>query len=412
VVISCAALATQAEELPQTLLLIDEPTVEAVLEAAEQDGGLQFRIGDDLRQIARENLVRWSTPAMATAAGEVLLVDGSRLVLAESWTGQPSLKMDARTVSAATKQFGKITFPRVKLRAVLFHAPADVRRRTKQIDRLLAWRGDDRLLLSNQDVLTGKLLGIAENQPADGDHPPGATVVFEADIGKLKLPQARVAGVVCNPGQGSSSSGALAVGLRDGSYLMARSLTADAHRLRVELACGVTVSGTNCRDVVYLQSLAGRLVYLSDIKPADYRHEPYLDIPWPYRTDRNVLGGPLVVDRRWYAKGLGMHSASRLTYRLEADPTGSRYERFAAEIAVDDAAAGRGSVLFRVYLFRANAWQLAYASPVVRGGEASLPVSVDLKDARRIALETDYADHGDERDYANWLDARLEESNP
>jgi hypothetical protein len=47
-------------------------------------------------------------------------------------------------------------------------------------------------------------------------------------------------------------------------------------------------------------------------------------------------------------------------------------------------------------------------SEVIRGGDAPVPISVPLGDAKGLALVVDYADRGDELDHADWLDARLE----
>jgi hypothetical protein len=44
---------------------------------------------------------------------------------------------------------------------------------------------------------------------------------------------------------------------------------------------------------------------------------------------------------------------------------------------------------------------------VVRGGDAPTHISVELGDATAIALLVDFADRGDERDLANWLNPRL-----
>jgi hypothetical protein len=95
---------------------------------------------------------------------------------------------------------------------------------------------------------------------------------------------------------------------------------------------------------------------------------------------------------------------------VEIDEAGTRRmpRRFAAEVAIDDAAIGRGSVVFRVLLLENGTWRSTYVSPVVRGGDVPLPISVELGNAEKIALEVGYADRGDERDYANWLDARFE----
>jgi hypothetical protein len=64
--------------------------------------------------------------------------------------------------------------------------------------------------------------------------------------------------------------------------------------------------------------------------------------------------------------------------------------------------------VFRVLLHADSHWRQVYKSPVVRGGDAPQETAVELDQADQLALEVDYADRGDERDYANWLDARLE----
>jgi hypothetical protein len=138
------------------------------------------------------------------------------------------------------------------------------------------------------------------------------------------------------------------------------------------------------------------------LTPTDYRHVPYLTIEWPFRPDRSVAGGPLFVADARYLKGLGMHSAARLTYALDG-----KWRRFEAAAAIDDSAGRRGSVAFGVHLLRGGQWQAAYASPPVRGGERPIDVSVDLAGADGLTLTVDFADRGDELDHADWLDARL-----
>ena len=103
---------------------------------------------------------------------------------------------------------------------------------------------------------------------------------------------------------------------------------------------------------------------------------------------------------RLYAKGIAMHSASRLTYRLERP-----YSRFEAELAIDAETSGRGSVTFRVFADR----EQKFASEVIRGGQAPLPISVDIRGAKQVSLLIDFAERGDEQDHADWLDARFVE---
>ena len=156
-------------------------------------------------------------------------------------------------------------------------------------------------------------------------------------------------------------------------------------------------------EVCFLQPIGDRTVYLSDLEPIGYKHIPFLAREWDYRLNHNVVGGRLRSGGAMALKGIGMHSTSRLTYRL---PPGFR--RFESLVGIDDQTAGRGSVVFRVFLAQGDGkWVAAYTSPVVRGADSPVTVSIPLHDARALSLVVDFADRGDQLDHANWLSARL-----
>jgi hypothetical protein len=77
--------------------------------------------------------------------------------------------------------------------------------------------------------------------------------------------------------------------------------------------------------------------------------------------------------------------------------------RFEAHVGIDDSTGRRGSVIFRVLVDG----QERFTSPILRGGDAPVPVSVDVRGAKKLELIVDYADRGDVLDHADWLDARL-----
>jgi hypothetical protein len=182
--------------------------------------------------------------------------------------------------------------------------------------------------------------------------------------------------------------------------LVADSLSLGDRQASVELAGAFELSAA-ADAVVMLQPLGGRAVYLSDLRAESYRHVAFLDLAWPYRIDACAAGTRLRAGRRTYLKGIGMHSASRLTYRIDNRP----YARFAAELAIDDRTEGRGSVVFRVFIDDRQ----AFKSDVIRGGDVPVPVSVDVTGGKRLSLVVDFAERGDELDHADWLDARLVE---
>ncbi len=364
------------------------------------------------KSLMLDDLVRLGAPALPRPQTLLLLADGSRLVTAADWKGGAAARLEGDQVVVRSDVFREAHLPRTLVRGLVFANRSSVRDRQGLEKQLRAHEAvSDEILLSNGDRLTGKLTELA-----------GGSVTLDTDSGPTKLLLSRVDAVLLGSRQLSVVSGQLSgeesspwpssettgsdskyvVGLRDGSLLYADGVRADKDSLAIEMADGVKLDGGVAEDVVLLQSLGGKFVYLSDLEPVDYRFVPYLSMEWPWERDRNVLGEILTTGGQRYLKGIGMHSAGRLTYRLEG-----KYRRFDAAVALDDSAGKRGSVTFGVYLLRDGKWKEAYVSDIVRGGDKLKDVSVDVSGADGMTLTVDYADRGDELDHADWLDARL-----
>jgi hypothetical protein len=351
--------------------------------------------------MAIDEMVRWGSPARVAAQPIVLLSDGSRLVTAADWSGGAAVRLDGDSVVVRADEWGNVRLPRGDVRGVVFAQRSRIAEREKLVEIVRAADGaHDQVLLTNQDRLTGAVKEL-----------PGGSITVATAAGDAKLPLSRVEALIFAKAEragGSAEprsqrlSGNLVVGMRDGSLLNADHVAANDRQVELELISGIKLTGGSRDEIVLLQSLGGQFVYLSDLEPADYRHVPYLDVQWPYKRDRNALGEPLMVDGTRYLKGIGMHSAARMTYKLER-----QYKRFDAEVAIDDSAEKRGSVVFGVYVLRDAKWQPAFTSEVVRGGEVPKPISVDVTGADAMTLVVDFADRGDELDHADWLDARL-----
>ncbi len=386
---------------------VDAPRGEAKLVGFRADGMVKFqavsppaKAGSPEMLIRVDELVRWGHPALPRPQTLVLLADGSRLVTAADWSGGVAVRLDGEIVVVRSVAWHEAKLPRAHVMGIVFalHERWQDRQRLENLVR--EDRGEkDTLLLSNQDRVTGRLRKLA-----------GGSLDIDVDGRETSLPLSRVAAVALAKSEVPGGSARprphaprTIVGMRDGSLLYAAKVTGTAANLSLELAGGEKLTGGNVDDVVALVGLGGgTFVYLSDLEPADYKHVPYLSIVWPYRRDRNVLGGPLMVGGNRYSKGIGMHSAARLTYRLDG-----KYKRFDASAALDDSSEGRGSVTFGVYLLRDGQWKQAATSDTLRGGDPPEPVSVDVRGAEMITLTVDFADRGDELDHADWLDARL-----
>lgn len=372
----------QGPDLPR-VIPVDGPTFEAALVAADRQWQLTFRGAETQRRLAAQDLVRFGTWHELARGPLVLLADGSLLAA-------QVLAVDLQHVVLDWRLGGEMKVAREQVRAVALQVPTDRLRREELLDALVeAPARTDQLMLVNGDQWEGTLESLSDRK-----------LRFSTTLGPTELDLSRVQALRFHWGLSPpmAPQGLRAVaGFRDGSRLVLEALRIEAARLEGRTLGGLTVR-TPAEALVALQPLGNRVVYLSDLMPAEYRHVPYLDLAWPFRRDRNVRGGWLRAGGRLYLKGLGVHSAARLTYRL--DPPCRRFE---AELAIDDHTAGRGSAGFRVFVDG----QPRYTSPPVRGGQPPVPVTVDLTGAKRLDLVVDFGERADVLDLADWLDARL-----
>ena len=384
----------------------------------------------ETRKLPLADLCWWGNFAEAPSQPQIVLVDGSLIVadvvsldkqqLTIDWSLAGELKLPLEWVGGILlsppvdrQQADRLRF---QFLSNDFRKPQTKENATGQPDNSEARSDSDRLILFNGDELSGEVVTMSDS-----------AVKIRTAAGETSVSKEKVAAIAFDPSLAAkpdTKQPRVWVGFKDGSRLVASALTVDAGQAKLTTVAlpRVTVPAAN---VIAIQPLDGRAIYLSDLKPAGYQHIPFLDLKWPYRNDRNVLGSQLRAGGRLYLKGLGMHSAARLTYDLDKSrglspvaesseqkgtvPFAPRtFRTFSAEAAIDDQTTGRGSALFRVYTDDGSGkWQLMYESPIVRGGAAPLPISVDLAGAKRLSLLVDFADHGDEQGHADWLNARL-----
>jgi hypothetical protein len=158
------------------------------------------------------------------------------------------------------------------------------------------------------------------------------------------------------------------------------------------------------REVRALQLFGGRAVYLSDLKPKSYDFTPYFDRKWDWVRDGSVGGRDMVLAGSTYTKGVGLHSASRLTYDL-----GGVYQRFEAVVGIDDRTGrenGReGSVRIGV-LVDGKAQDAGGDKELTPRGGPQV-VAVKVAGARELTLVVEFGRHQDVLDHVDWADARL-----
>ncbi len=366
---------------PPVLVPVEGRPLPAALAATDSDGNLVFEAAGGRRVFSRRDIVCWGRCAEPERGPVLLLHDGS--LLAAQLVG-----LKDGVMKADSDSLGLLEIPISRLAALVLELPAAPVERDRLLDRALqAESAETRAVLLNGDVVRGRLLALG-----------GADIQLETEVGPLTLAFGRVSSITFPRAAAESAAapGRMVVGLDDGSRVLAERLAIDERG--ATLVSGGGAWTADLKRLVFLQPASDRVVYLSDLAPEGYRHVPFLNFAWNYRLDRNVLGGRLRNAGQIYLKGIGMHTASRLTFAPPEDA-----KLFQASLAIDDAANELGSVRFRVFVDGGQ----KYVSPTIRGGDPPVPIEVDVSGAKRVDLVVDYADRADVQDHANWLGARF-----
>ncbi len=368
--------------------------------AGQTQTGKLFEISDSRIRMAGEPAMEWKRSDVLRIdwlpQPESLLENGPQLLLANGdRLGIRPLKITAEALHGRWNQFPtwpEIVVPLETVRGALLIPPRNPLERSEAIVRLRDQREtQDYFYLSNGDRLPGQLEGLEE-----------VTFQLTAATGKVSLAIDTVRGFGLNPELTSfpASKGIPALlTLTDGSLLTVRDVRFDGKNLlNCHAACGPELQFP-VDHLVSLQFLGGRVVYLNELEPEQFTSTPYLSRTWPLRRNQNAVGGPLRLGPREYARGLGMHSQSLATYRLDG-----KFLAFQATIGIDGVTEGRGSVIFRVLADG----KPVFTSNIVRGKTPPTVVGpLVVKGVQKLTLAVDFADHGDILDHADWCDAVL-----
>lgn len=418
--IAFAVLVTAARaELPQARL-VDGASIAGRLAGIDAELNIKLLADERLRIVSPRELVAWGEYADVERGPQMVLADGSVLVADLLALEGPNFTIgDASGLGRVL--WNESSLPLDQVWGILLQPAADPLARDRMVRQILDYRGaEDQLLLVGGATVGGTLAAVPLAGRFLPDEGPPPAEVFEisrrGDAEPLTVAAAKVAALLLAAPLAPSRKPLepyLVVGFRDGSLLNVASVRTAADKVEFTLVGGGKVSApladwddpakTLWDRVTLVESRQPRVVFLSDLEPLGYKQIPFLSVERPYGKDQNVLGGRLRSGGKIALKGLGMPSASRLAYDLD-----DSFHRFAAEIALDDQAGLRGSVVVKVLLeAEPGKWQTAYESPILRGGDAPVPISLPLNNARRLALLVEFADRGDVLDYANLLHARL-----
>ncbi|HUT36481.1 MAG TPA: NPCBM/NEW2 domain-containing protein [Planctomycetota bacterium] len=375
------AHAAEPRPLPVRAVTVTEEAIEGGLLAIHPAPAIELRVETGTRTVACADLLalelRQGKPVPSRTDAAVVLRNGD--CLRGAIQGGSS-----RAVTVHSPVFGTAECPLQAVARIELPVPQPPR-------PLQAAEKLDRLLLRNNETIEGTLesldaKGIKFRSALLGDLDVAfdrlAAVVFATQAGAPPKPSQGVV-AIAHADDGTTLSGQLQ-GLKDGG-------------VELQAAFGAALSLRLAR-LLSLEFRGGRLVYLSDLEPAEARETPFFDLVWHYRRDASVDGNPLRIGERTYRKGLGVHSRCELTYAL-----GGTYARFQTDVGLDEEVGEKGNVDIEV---RVDG-KVKFERKALTGRDEPLAVTVDVAGAARLTLVVDFGADFDICDHLDWANARL-----
>ena len=374
---------------------VDYASVEGTLISLSLDGGLRIEVDGELRHIATIDLItvscsevdsnssheeEWGLTTGHDGVG-LDLVGGDR-VFGRLGDSQPEF------VVVESEPWGKLSVPMDALAGVLFSS-AGLPAYADSLDwfRRDSDSADDRLLLTNGDVVRGFIAGVGRD---------GVRLEIADEVKTVPLRLAVAARLVHPPAQASQGPHAI-ISLVDGQRLTVAALEWSGGKVKARRSTGETVepAADQIRSVAFQ---GGRWEWLSAKVPSSSQQVAMLSMEWKHMLDRNVLGGPLRVAGGRYERGIGVHSKSVLEYDLDG-----AYREFVTSFGMDDNS-GRGANVKVVILVDG---QQRFERADVVAGVLHGPVRVDVSGARRLELVVDFGLNGDIQDRFDWIEPGL-----
>ncbi len=380
--------------VPLRVRTITESHLEGTLISLSLEGGLRLNVEGEQRQIDTRDLISISrtdfgTPSVDAVAGPSLgrdevaleLVGGDRIF---GRLGQSK----SESIAVETEAWGQLTLSMERLTLILFsNAELPAYSDSLRWFRRQNEATDDRLLLTNGDVVRGFVTGVDRE---------GLRMEVGDEVSTIPLRLAVAAKLVHPPARVRQVRQAI-VSLVDGQRLTVAELEWNGDKARARIEGGEMVEPPGDR-IASIAFEGGRWTWLSAMSPARAEHTPMLSLEWKHALDRNVLGGPLRVAGVRFERGIGVHSKSVLTYELDGT-----YKEFVTSFGMDDDS-GRGASVNAIVLVDGR--QRFERNDVVPGVLHG-PVRVDVAEAHRLELVVDFGLNGDIQDRFDWVEPGL-----
>jgi NPCBM/NEW2 domain len=156
--------------------------------------------------------------------------------------------------------------------------------------------------------------------------------------------------------------------------------------------------------VVAVDVEQGKAVWLSDLKPLQYRYNPFDAEQYSWAADRCVSGQVMrlktPVGESTFDRGVGLHSESTITYTL-----GGRFRRFDTLAGLDARSGVRGDATL-VVLTDGKERELPAGGRLTSAG-GPLVVELDVTGVKELTIAVRRGNGGGVQDHVNLAEARF-----
>ncbi len=374
---------------------LEGQTISAKWEGLAADGTVTLLVEQKTTAIPIDQLMlihRTNMPSSAPAPDSRPASAGSLMILLNDGSRFPATLRggSARQIEIETLPTGPLTVPLTAIAAVR-RVDVTSPQTNELFDEALKRRDttQDELFIIRDGRVTN-VRGLTESMTSDA-------VAFKYREQTRAIPWSDLYGLILAKGVQTGERPAARCLLEDDSIWAGRLVGGDRQAVRVQLTVGATIT-LPLLTLREIRFQSDRIVFLSDLDPTEYTFEPFGVTRWPYRLDRSAANRPLRIGNMSYARGIGMHSVSTLTYKLDV-----AYKALAADIGIDAAVGQRGDVVFRVL---ADGKEVFNSGPVT-GRNPPRPILVKLEGAGQLQLCVDLGGQLDIGDQANWGNIRL-----
>lgn len=357
--------------------------------------GVVVLAGDRRETIATEQLQTIhfgdaSRPAeVATAPLGIELIDGSSLAAT-------SVAVSDRTCHAVLADGQKLDIPTSQVASLRLQALAESA--VAEWANLVQAKTDaDRLVIRKGDALDyhkGTAFDVTETH-----------VNFEIDGEKLPVKRTKVQGLIFyHPANRKLAEAACRLVDAGGSQWSVQTLE-QAGKLSWTTPAGLRIE-RDLGAVVRIEYASENLLWLHELKPESNRWTPRFvpdrDIAaladfYAPRTDGAAPKSALRLGGQAYASGVRLHSRSEVVYRLP-----ERFRRFKSVVGISDATRPGGAVRL---VIRGD--DRILLDEKVTGGDAPMPIDLDLTGVRRLSILVDLAGSWHASDELLLCEARL-----